>query len=241
MIDPSILRAMLAAGATAEMIVVAVEAAYKADEAKILADREYERERKRVYRLSRGHHSCPGDIGVVPGTSGDIGDKRKAPTPPKENNPLDSSSNYHSPIAPKPLDASFESFWGFYPRKVGKGAARKSYKNALKRASRAEIEAGAIRYAASKPDPEFTKHASTWLNADCWLDELVDKPKSNGTVKYHTPGGVLPGGRLDFKSDLKPMPEISEEEKQANLAKLKQLLKPRDMPKGEKRWKASQP
>jgi hypothetical protein len=35
--------------------------------------------------------------------------------------------------------------------------------------------AGAERYAASKPEPQFTAHASTWLNADRWLDEDARK------------------------------------------------------------------
>jgi hypothetical protein len=50
-------------------------------------------------------------------------------------------------------------------------------------------------------------------------------PKANGSVKYHVPGGVLPGGRLDFKSELKPMPEITEEQRKANLRKLEAVLK----------------
>jgi hypothetical protein len=72
----------------------------------------------------------------------------------------------------------FEGFWEVYPRKVGKGGARKAYRQALKRAYHAEILAGAKAYAASKPDPQFTAHASTWLNADRWLDEPDHKPSS---------------------------------------------------------------
>jgi hypothetical protein len=86
------------------------------------------------------------------------------PSPP----PRKPSVSIHQSLPDEPL---FETFWGVYPRKVGKGAARKAYRNALKRASSEEILAGAKRYAASNPDPEYTKHPSTWLNADCWLDE----------------------------------------------------------------------
>ena len=43
------------------------------------------------------------------------------------------------------------------------------------RASAEEIIAGAKRYAADKSrDQKFTKHPSTWLNADCWLDEATN-------------------------------------------------------------------
>lgn len=106
----------------------------------------------------------------------------------------------------------FEEFWGAYPRKVGKGAARKAYRHALVRASHVEILVGAKRYASSKPDPKFTKHASTWLNADCWLDEET-KPNtvSLGPWKPFVPETIKV--------------TITDEEREANLAKLAPFLK----------------
>jgi hypothetical protein len=106
----------------------------------------------------------------------------------------------------------FEDFWGVYPRKIGKGAARKAYRNALKRACEAEILAGAKAYAASKPDPKYTAHATTWLNADRWLDEPERKP-----------GATVVGFRKEFKPEPEG-PKISEEERQRNLAKLTNLV-----------------
>jgi hypothetical protein len=87
----------------------------------------------------------------------------KNSTPPSPSPDISIKSRHDEPL--------FLAFWGVYPRKVGKGAARKAYRNALRRASPEEILAGVRRYAASSPDPEYTKHPSTWLNADCWLDE----------------------------------------------------------------------
>jgi uncharacterized protein YdaU (DUF1376 family) len=79
--------------------------------------------------------------------------------------------------APKVFNENlFSEFWDAYPKKAAKGDARRAYLKALSRASHAEILAGAKRY---KPDPNFTKNPATWLNADCWLDEV---PKTNGTV-----------------------------------------------------------
>jgi hypothetical protein len=75
---------------------------------------------------------------------------------------------------PKDLTADFEAFWLQYPRRVSKGAAAKSYDLARKSGATAEeLELGALRYSASRTneDPKFTKHASTWLNGKCWLDE----------------------------------------------------------------------
>jgi hypothetical protein len=125
------------------------------------ASRLYERERKRAYR------------GKVP----EVPDKESTKESIYNNNkPLEGVQG--KPLSRTNLDAPFEDFWGVYPRKVGKGAARKAYRHALKRASHAEILAGAKAYAASKPDPQFTAHAATWLNADRWLDEPDRKPST---------------------------------------------------------------
>ena len=201
MINPAVLRAMLAAGATTDILMVAVEADYKEELAAIEVNREYERERKRAYResVSRGH----------PGRTGTSGTKERSPTPPKENTPLEITSLSPSPIA----EGSFLEFYAVFPRKVGKGAARRAHRNALRRATSDEILAGARRYAVSKPDPKFTKHPATWLNADCWADE-PDKPTH----------AVIAGPWKPFKPE--PMSNgHSPETKTANLAKLKTCLK----------------
>jgi hypothetical protein len=98
--------------------------------------------------------------------------------PPMINNSTPPIPTPKISIKSIPEEPLFEDFWGVYPRKVGKGAARKAYRHALTRASHVEILAGAKAYAASKPDPQFTPHASTWLNADRWLDEPDRKPST---------------------------------------------------------------
>lgn len=71
-----------------------------------------------------------------------------------------------------PLADDFENWWKVYPHKASKGAARKAYLKARKTVDVETLLAGAKRYAADpKRDPAFTKHAATWLNAECWLDE----------------------------------------------------------------------
>lgn len=75
----------------------------------------------------------------------------------------------------------FENFWAAYPRKIAKGAARKAFHQANARALADDIIAGAKRYAADKSrDPKFTKHPATWLNSDCWLDELPSTQTNGG-------------------------------------------------------------
>jgi hypothetical protein len=149
---------LLACGASHEAVVKAVEEIEAASKAR-------ERDRKRAYREQ---------------LSQDRRDNGTTPSPPMINNSTPSSPDLAKAKSIKSPHAEplFEGFWEVYPRKVGKGAARKAYRHALERASHAEILAGAKAYAASKPDPQFTAHASTWLNADRWLDEPDRKPST---------------------------------------------------------------
>lgn len=70
----------------------------------------------------------------------------------------------------------FDRFWAVYPRKVGKGEARKAWAKVVKSGVEpAQIVAGAERY---RDDPlrkrrgdEFTKHPGPWLNAERWSDQ----------------------------------------------------------------------
>jgi uncharacterized protein YdaU (DUF1376 family) len=68
----------------------------------------------------------------------------------------------------------FVEFWNEYPIKVGKGAAIKAFKKAIRTTDADIIIRGATRY---KLDPNrvqgYTAHASTWLNAQRWLDEAL--------------------------------------------------------------------
>lgn len=66
----------------------------------------------------------------------------------------------------------FDEFWLTYPRKQAKQAARAAWSKALKRASASAIISGAMRYRDDpNREPEFTAHATSWLNAGRWDDE----------------------------------------------------------------------
>lgn len=73
-------------------------------------------------------------------------------------------------------DAIFEAhFWPNYPARRGaKEPARKAFLKALKLSNAADICDGAkcYRNARRGEDEQFTKHASTWLNARGWSDEV---------------------------------------------------------------------
>lgn len=69
----------------------------------------------------------------------------------------------------------FLEFWFIYPRKEGKQAAKKAWDKAVSAESQETIIAAASRYAEarSKEDPKYTKMPTTWLNAGCWDDEVL--------------------------------------------------------------------
>lgn len=76
----------------------------------------------------------------------------------------------------EPAPDLFAEFWATYPRKTDKGNAKKAWVKALKKKPAGEIIAAAAAYAATKPDPKFTAHPTTWLNGERWDDELARAP-----------------------------------------------------------------
>lgn len=76
-------------------------------------------------------------------------------------------------------DPDFDRFWSLYPRKVGKGAARRAWASALRRAEEgsASILAGITVQTSldrfdMREDGRFVPHPATWLNGDRWLDGM---------------------------------------------------------------------
>ncbi|MGK8640432.1 DUF1376 domain-containing protein [Brucella anthropi] len=91
----------------------------------------------------------------------------------------DITSSLRSDVSIKPdFDSEFEQqFWPIYPRRVGRGQALKAFRSARKQAELETILAGVRRYAEQRrgENPEYTRHASTWLNGQSWLDEADQK------------------------------------------------------------------
>lgn len=195
---------LLACGASHEAVVRAVEEM----EAR---RRNHERDRKREYRSRLSH------------LSRDNGTKERSPTPPKENKPPVSPTEKHAPRG------EFDQFWEVYPRKVAKGAAKKAYRNALKRATAEEILAGAKRYAKflAGSDPQFIAHAASWLNADRWLDEPDKLPKpvgAKGTEGFVAEWGEAAKRQVEEREKIVKPPA---EDREAQVAR---YLKARPMP-----------
>lgn len=67
----------------------------------------------------------------------------------------------------------FDQFWEWYPRKVGKEAAKKAWDKARTRTDQQHILDGIERYRLDPnlPGKEFIPHPATWLNEGRWDDE----------------------------------------------------------------------
>ncbi len=117
----------------------------------------------------------------------------KNPPTPQGISPPDGDGLFEiAPLrAPKPPDP-FPAWWEAYPRKVGKIAAEKKYRTALKIAPAEKLLAGAIRYRDDpKRKPDFTKHPSTWLKAGCWEDAYTDAEGSAPAVVIRNATDIL--------------------------------------------------
>jgi Helix-turn-helix domain len=124
-------------------------------------------------------------------------EKSQTPHPPVAARGSKRSPAKKTPAArpkPKPeLGDSFREFWGVYPRRVAKEAARKAHAAAIKRGADPEtLIATAQRYAGERAgqDPRYTKHPATWLNGGCWEDEppagdVIDE--AGNLVAYEQP------------------------------------------------------
>lgn len=73
-------------------------------------------------------------------------------------------------------ETPFDIFWKAYPRKTGKGDARKKFAKALTKTSFDNIMEALRRVKASaqwqKDDGQFVPYPATWLNQERWDDEV---------------------------------------------------------------------
>ncbi len=79
---------------------------------------------------------------------------------------------------------NFLIFWSIYPRRVAKLNAERAYNRAISQGAKPEeILEGVKKYVRHIQEKEielkFIKHATTFLNGGCWMDEYeANMPKS---------------------------------------------------------------
>ena len=73
-----------------------------------------------------------------------------------------------------PEEGDFAEFWEAYPRKEGKGGARKAYVAAVKKVA-PDVVLNAVRSTRWNPNPKYIPHPATWLNQERWADEVDNR------------------------------------------------------------------
>ena len=88
------------------------------------------------------------------------------------DNNTDISISSSKPKKPEPMEG-FNEFWQAYPRKVGKGAARRAWDKISPDTGLQTIldQVARQRETEQWADPKYVPHPATWLNQQRWLDE----------------------------------------------------------------------
>ena len=90
----------------------------------------------------------------------------------------------------------FEEFWNLYDKKVSRSKAESSYRSAMKKTDHTTIMSALTKQKKlwEGRDKAYIKHPTTWLNQECWNDEIEDlqpaKPKPSKKVFQKTPSGL---------------------------------------------------
>ncbi len=73
---------------------------------------------------------------------------------------------------------SFEDWWNSYQKKRGRKKAEAKW-NKLTDRDKQECMKATPMYVASTPDPLYRKDPLTYLNGECWNDEILTKQEDN--------------------------------------------------------------
>ena len=140
--------------------------------------RKKERDRKREYRRNkRGKYT---------------GQQPDVPTVSHRDNtgPSQGESHQPDPTRPDPLiqstanaeddtESDFNEWYQNYPRKEGKGQARKAFKAALKKTDLETLKAGLAAYnkTVEGKEKKYIAMPATWLNGERWADDTTGLPQ----------------------------------------------------------------
>lgn len=71
-------------------------------------------------------------------------------------------------------DYYFDQLWSLYPRKIGKGQARKAFKAASKKIDFYDLLPKLMDFVNTLEgkDKQYMPHLATWLNGERWTDEV---------------------------------------------------------------------
>lgn len=111
------------------------------------------------------------------------------------------------------FDTEFDTFWQEYPKKVGKGAAKKAFEKARQGGVTLESLVTAVRRQKcgsqwSKDDGQYIPHPATWLNQERWEDEVYSPGVNNNLGRGSGQGASFSHGKNDYKAGMAQALEI---------------------------------
>jgi hypothetical protein len=131
----------------------------------------------------------------------------------------ESHSERETPLSPTETSPRepFDEFWSIYPRRQGKGDARRAFAKALRKATLTEVLAGAERLRDDPhlplDEPSLIPMPATWLNQERWDDDPLPPrragpiPIESAATRYlrkraNQEGELGHGSNTDGRSDL---------------------------------------
>lgn len=126
-------------------------------------------------------------------------------------------------LAQDKLEPWFESFWSNYPRKVGKGAAKKAFTKIVSEGVDALIViagAGRLAHDPNLPPMQYVPHAATWLNREGWLDDPYPERIMSPEERKQKEIAEL-AARREREAELREQNRIRQEQEQAEIERQK--------------------
>lgn len=95
--------------------------------------------------------------------------------------------NFQKPKSKKEThEGEFEIFWQAYPKKKAKGTAERAFEKAIKKTDLDTLLCAIEDQKDSKQwqekNGQFIPYPATWLNAECWKDELIKEELEEGLL-----------------------------------------------------------
>ena len=120
------------------------------------------------------------ETSVSPGRDNDVARLGTPVSPGGDTDVALTITSELEPLEPKPnndIARKFDQFWEAYPKKKGKGQARKAFERALKKTDMETLLEGVSEYVRNSrwEDEQFIAYPATWLNGERWTDEY-DSP-----------------------------------------------------------------
>lgn len=111
---------------------------------------------------------------------------------------LENNNSSLSPLpSPSLADAEFEKFWNLYNKKQDRKRCEAKFKK-LSKTDKAKIFETLPAYVASTPDEQYRKNPLTYLNGECWNNEIINR---NGARQTSTPSNRQSADLSKFRDE----------------------------------------